>query len=329
MNTHLQISLPAYQDQSMEDRPGEEWKDIPGFKKYFQVSNFGRVKRLAREVRDAQGGNYTLPPAIRKAVVNKDRNMHAHDWTYRLQIVLQYKNKKYSFQVARLVYYCFVAPFDLKDMSLVVSTINVDGLDIRPGNLVLLTQAEKCKRPYHNGRQRSHLSTNKFKLIAAIEASKQKTKVMVSQYDAAGNYIATFDSITEAAHATNICYASIAYAAKLPARKAGGFFWRRGDANKVNFKQVNDIIKKRQQAYKEKKGIKVGQYDKNGAHIATFYAISEAARKAGVSHKSITNAIRRGLPSPGGWFWKTEVKMVFAMVWPLCDSFTPILSLFP
>lgn len=300
------ISLPAYQDLQMDDRPGEFWKDIPGFRKYFQISNFGRVKRKAREVRDAQGGMYTLPAMIRKAVVNKDRNMHAKDWTYRLQIVLQYKNKKYSFQVARLVYYCFVKKFDLKDTSLVVSTLNVNGLDIRPENLVLLTQAEKCSRPYHTGRQSSHLSTNKFKLIAAIEASRKKTNVMVSQYDTEGNYIATFYSITAAAQQTGINYASIAYAARLPARKAGGYYWRKGDANKINLKQVQEIIRKRQISYKEKKGMKVTQYNTEGKAIATFHAISDAAKKTGVSHKSITNAIKKGKPGAGGWIWKQE-----------------------
>lgn len=300
------ISLPAYRDLNMQDRPGELWEDFPGFRKYFQLSNYGRVKRKAREVRDAQGGVYTLPAMIRKAVVNKDRNVHARDWTYRLQIVLQYQNKKYSFQVARLVYYCFVQPFNLKDTSLVVSTVNIDGLDIRPENLILLTLAEKCRRPYHTGRQTSHLSTDKFKLIAAIEASKKKTNIMVSQYDRTGHHIATFHSITEAARRTGICYASIAYAARLPARKAGGFYWRKGDANKVNLKEVQEIIHKRQAAYKIKKGVKVMQYDPAGNFVAVFHAISDAAKKVGVSHKSIANALKKGRPGLGGWIWKRE-----------------------
>lgn len=304
VNLRKNTSLPAHQDLSMEDRPGELWKDIPGFRKYFQISNFGRVKRKERQVRDTQGGVYTLPAMIRKAVVNKDLNMHARDWTYRLQIVLQYRNKKYSFQVARLVYFCFVKQFDLKDTSLVVSTLNVDGLDVRPDNLVLLTQAEKCRRPYSTGRQSSHLATNKFKLIAAIEASRQKTNIMVSQYDAEGNYLSTFHSITEAARQTGIGYASIAYAARLPARKAGGYYWRKGDANKINLKQVQEIIRKRQISYKEKKGVKVMQYDAAGNLVATFHAISDAAKKAGVSHKSISNAIRHGKPGAGGWIWR-------------------------
>lgn len=303
-NLRTDLTLPAYQDMTMEDRPGEHWKDIPGFKNCFQISSHGRIKRIARKVQDTQGGVYTLPAMIRKAVVNKDRNFHTQDWTYRLQIVLQYRNRKYSFQVSRLLYHCFVQPFNLKDHTLVVSTLNLDGLDLRPENLVLLTQSEKCRRPYHAGRQSSHLSTDKFKLIAAIEASKKKTNIMVSQYDAGGSYIATFPSITEAARSTDICYASIAYAARQPARKAGGFFWRKGDANKINLKQVQEIIRKRQALYREKKGIKVMQCDAAGNVIAFFSAISAAAKKTGISHKTIANALKRGDSGIGGHVWK-------------------------
>jgi hypothetical protein len=299
--------VPAYQDMQLEDRPGEHWKDIPNLKGYYQISNFGRVKRMARTVIDANGNTYVLPCSIRKAVVNKDRNIHAKDWTYRLQILLQFQNKKYSFQISRLVYYCFVQKFLLKDSSLVVTTRNQQGLDIWPENLLLLTQAEKCKRPYLSGRQRSPLSSNRMKLLEAIEASRKVTNIMVSQYHTDGRYIATFESITEAAHKTGICYASIAYAARLPARKAGGYYWRKGDANKVNLKQVSDILKQRQIIYKMKKGVGVAQLDMGGAILLKFYTISDAAKKTGISHKTISNALRNPEKTVGGYRWVRTV----------------------
>ena len=42
------ILLMPYQNLSLEDLPGEEWKAIAGYEGSYQVSNMGRVKSLKR-----------------------------------------------------------------------------------------------------------------------------------------------------------------------------------------------------------------------------------------------------------------------------------------
>lgn len=39
-----------YQNLSLEDMPGEVWKDIPGWEGYYQASTLGRIKSLSRQV---------------------------------------------------------------------------------------------------------------------------------------------------------------------------------------------------------------------------------------------------------------------------------------
>jgi hypothetical protein len=38
--------MEIYQNLSLEDLPNEEWRDVVGYEGLYQVSNFGRVKRL-------------------------------------------------------------------------------------------------------------------------------------------------------------------------------------------------------------------------------------------------------------------------------------------
>ena len=47
-----------YQNLSLEDMPGEVWRDIPGWDGYYQVSNIGRAKSLDREIVDSSGRHY-------------------------------------------------------------------------------------------------------------------------------------------------------------------------------------------------------------------------------------------------------------------------------
>ncbi|GGH60181.1 hypothetical protein HNQ91_000793 [Filimonas zeae] len=302
--TTTHAAATAYKDDCLENRPGELWKEIPGLHGDFLVSNFGRIKRVERQVVDSQGGIYKLPARIRKAQVNKDRNMRCHDWTYRLQVVLQVRNVKYSFQVARLVYHCFVEPFNLKDTTVNVTTRNGNGLDVRPENLILVSLREKAQRPYDTGRQLSHLQTDKYKLLEIVKASREKTSLMISQYDSKGLWLKTYPSIMEAYRNTGISYGNISKAVKRPASKAGGFYWRYGDGNKINLKEVHDHEKRRQRSYKEKQGRKVTQYDMEGNPVAWYSALSEAARKAKVSHKSITTHLKGLTRHAGGFLWK-------------------------
>jgi hypothetical protein len=44
MNKFADVKFP-YEDRSLENRKGEQWKDIPALEGYFMISSQGRIKR--------------------------------------------------------------------------------------------------------------------------------------------------------------------------------------------------------------------------------------------------------------------------------------------
>lgn len=55
-----------YQNLSLEDMPGEVWKDIPDWEGYYQVSNFARAKSVARINIHKDGSVHFIKERIRK-----------------------------------------------------------------------------------------------------------------------------------------------------------------------------------------------------------------------------------------------------------------------
>ena len=73
----------------------EEWRDIKGYEGYYQVSNFGRVKSLSRDV----GSNRCKNESIMKTSLDKDGYEH---------LVLRKNGKQRHFRVNRLVAEAFL-----------------------------------------------------------------------------------------------------------------------------------------------------------------------------------------------------------------------------
>ena len=44
------MNYEIYKILSLEDLKGETWNDIPNYEGYYKISNFGRIKRLKREI---------------------------------------------------------------------------------------------------------------------------------------------------------------------------------------------------------------------------------------------------------------------------------------
>ena len=73
----------------------EEWRDIKGYEGYYQISNFGRVKSLSRDV----GSNRCKKETIMKTSLDKDGYEH---------LVLRKNGKQRHFRVNRLVAEAFL-----------------------------------------------------------------------------------------------------------------------------------------------------------------------------------------------------------------------------
>ena len=78
----------------------EIWKDIPSFEGYYQVSNHGRIKALARTTFDKNGKAYNRKEHIVQPSLTR---------TY-YKIHLSKENKLYYFSVHRLVALAFAVP---------------------------------------------------------------------------------------------------------------------------------------------------------------------------------------------------------------------------
>lgn len=59
------------------DYTNEQWKDIPGYEGYYQVSDMGRVRSLSRIVDMIHGGKYPVRGKILKPILKKDTGYYA------------------------------------------------------------------------------------------------------------------------------------------------------------------------------------------------------------------------------------------------------------
>jgi len=293
-------SNPAYRDQRLQDRKKEQWEDIPGLDGYFQVSDYGRIKRMKREVVYPNGSPHTFPEKIILPRIVRTPNKHMKDHLYGLHAHLAVEGRKYHFPIRRLVYHCFVQPFALDDQSVSIVSIKGNGLDIRPDNLKMIDTVDRMKRIFEKKRMVSifRFESNRQK---GVLASLAVTRRPVSQYDSKGRRVNTFVSISDAARATGIHLSGINHAANELEPTAGGFFWKFG---KEKTFAVKEFLAARKQAYKEKRGTKVTQYDRQGNPVAHYISLQDAGKAVKGHWTAISSVIRGKKKTAYGYRWK-------------------------
>ena len=157
----------------------EVWKEIKGFKGYYEVSNLGRVRSVDRLVLRHYKNH-------EKWVTWKGRIMALRLRHDGYPIVDLYKNhKRYGYAVHRLVAIAFVPNTNNRPE---VDHINTDRTDARACNLRWVNRSENNLNPITNKRM--------------SDTRKGKGCKPVSQYDKSGNLIAEYPSIREASKAT-------------------------------------------------------------------------------------------------------------------------------
>lgn len=120
-----------YQNLSLEDMPGEIWKDIPGWEGYYQSSTMGRIKSLCRMSANAK----MLKTKILRQASRKKGYLAAR---------LYFGGKQKSYQVARLVAITFLPNPEGKPT---VDHINNIKTDNRVENLRWATYQENMNNP--------------------------------------------------------------------------------------------------------------------------------------------------------------------------------------
>jgi hypothetical protein len=100
---------------SLKNLQGERWKDFPGYEGMYCISNYGRVKSLARIGGVVQQKWY--PGQIKKLTPSNHPTTPAGSTTS-LIVTLSKDRRRKTVSVARYVYFSFVEEFDLTDPSI-------------------------------------------------------------------------------------------------------------------------------------------------------------------------------------------------------------------
>lgn len=167
----------------------EQWKDIEGYEGFYQVSNCGRVKSLARETNAVIQMN--TEDRIKKAS-QKGKDGY-------LTVQLYKNNTAKSVYVHRLVAESFI-PNPLKKKT--VNHKNGNKQDNRVENLEWMTYKENNKHAYDTG-----LNDEKHR-------RNNRTSIAVRQLDVQGNLISEYPSMREAERQTGVTVSEISLGIK-------------------------------------------------------------------------------------------------------------------
>lgn len=278
------------------------WEDIPGLDGYFLISSFGRIKRQLHEVKYRNGALYIKPEKIIKPQIIRQPNRFKKDYTYFLTGRVTLSGRRYNITIARMVYHCFIEPFDLEDQDIVIICRNGDNFHIHPSNLEMATKSQKQQRMVARKRFKSpFLDMTEQDRIEQRKAILKTVSKQVTQYSMTGRKIKTFPSAAEAERATGVFATSIWKVASGGDISAGGFIWR---WNKDPRMDVKALRQKKRNAYIKKYGQKVTQYDLTGNRIAHYPCVRDAAEATGVQVNSINKILKGEYKSSKGFFWK-------------------------
>ena len=135
---------PVYLDKSERNRPGERWKDIPGFEGY-QVSTEGRVRSLDRYVPHRRTGRQFVKGRILSQNVKRHYNRFTKDFTVILQTTLMLENIRHDVIVRRLVYGAFKDKAIISGDNRMIVSKDGDGLNCKLSNLVAVNNSKRMQ----------------------------------------------------------------------------------------------------------------------------------------------------------------------------------------
>jgi len=304
--------LLPYEDLSLDDRPGEKWVGIPGLEHAFQVSDHGRVKRVAHLAPLKK--NFLRKVAAKMILQTRvaSYNAFSKETTYYLRIGISYAKKIYNYSVARLVYYCFVEPFDLDDRNLFIFYKDGNTMNLAPENLVLGDQAEKQRRMELNGKRGTpfkDLTPEKRKQVQLkINAIRIARKTYeISRYSLSGQLLESYANAEVAAKAIGSDASTLSKATRSILLTLKGYIWRRGSAPVIS---VDELLqaKRYTRSPLATRQQNIGQYTLQGELVAGFSTVTELCRKLKLSYSCVQRAIDGTSISYKGYLWRNFVK---------------------
>lgn len=179
----------------------EIWKDIIGYEGLYQVSNYGRIKTVARDIVRRNGEPLHIKEIIRKAVVKSDGYVEVH---------LRKNGKGLSIKVHRLVAEAFIPnPYNLPQ----VNHIDEDKTNNNVSNL------EWCTRDYN-----MHYGTGIDR--AALKRKNGKKSKSVKQYFIDGKFIKEWPSVAEIERQTGYGSSNVSACCRGKFKTMYNYMWR-------------------------------------------------------------------------------------------------------
>lgn len=125
--------------------------------------------------------------------------------------------------------------------------------------------------------------------------------IAVLQYNMDGNFIAEYESLTDAAKAVNGAQQSISKCCKCESKYSYGYLWKFKESDNYPL-QIEPIklIKK------ESRQRTVYQFSLDGIFIQEFKNLTEASDFTGISKGALSNCCTEKSKSSGGYIWKYQ-----------------------
>lgn len=225
------IKKHACANISLKNIKGEKWKDIARYEKQYMVSNYGRVKSLAREdtLYFPNKRIYVkrqIKERILKQKVFRRHNQIADDYRYECAVRLFNDFGERTWLVHRLVYGAFIKKLNYDKEQLFVTHKDNNGLNNTPSNLKCISRSASLKNAYAQNRHVSPfalMSKKELKRVARKGLPKRVKPIV--QFSLAGRKIKRYNSIKEASLATGVPDSNIIQVAKKRMSKAGNYVW--------------------------------------------------------------------------------------------------------
>lgn len=288
-------NIPVHKNKTLKDLNGERWKEIPFTEGYYQVSNLGRVKALARVIySDAAPNGRWLKEKILSQSLSKQANKHTGDTIYELMVVFSFERTRFQYMVRRLVYEVFVQPSTGLNMTdKFVYPLDGNGLNCRADNLGLASKSELRSRELKRDRYIPpvHLIPKEFFLKQAKKGGKLKRR-KVTKYTLSGKRIATYPSITKAAEKNNVSIGNIGLCVQKKQKSVNGLVYRYDED--VYLGDWSGVKKR------------IVQYTPEGKRVAGYKSITAAALRTNIVSSSIVRAAKFRSKLAGGFVWRYD-----------------------
>ncbi len=297
VNHIARLSRPnaPYRNKSLKDLKGEKWEEIPGTEGYYLISNYGRVKGVARYIENINGVGTWRKAKILSQCIGSNKNHYKNDYRFGTTVTYQVNNQRFVSMVRRLVYQAFIAPTTKESMeNQYVYPKDGNGLNSHVSNLGLVTKSEMRKMTLAEDRYippafKIDQEANRKHLLRL----NRKKRRSVKQYHLNGKLLRWFPSVTVASRKTGISGSCISASARGNWLQCGGFVWRYDNDNyKGELRDWKGLTKE------------VIQFTVGGKRLKTYSSIVEASRACGIDSQSIIRSAKKRSKRAGDFVWR-------------------------